>query len=110
MSGRSKRKKKRGSDDDSAEDTSATNSADEAFYASIESGAGRRTSGRERRATVAMEDYSHDFEGHYEDGSSKKRKKLATAGGSAKNKEWTQEADDALLSAIVKHGLGNGLK
>jgi len=93
-----KRKKKRGSDDDSAEDTSDTNSADEAFYAAIDAAGATRRSAREKKPLMD-EVYMHgDFP--LED-DKKKRPKVEP------QRQWTQDADDALLSAIVKHGLGN---
>ena len=89
-----KRKKKKGSDDED-EDTSDTNSADEAFYMAIDesaaAGRGRR-SGRAVKPPAEFAEYA-DF-----DDGEKKKARVAYP--------WTAEQDDALLSAIVKHGIG----
>lgn len=91
-----RKKKKAGSDDDDEDDTSATNSADEAFYSMIDAAPGRR-SGRATKAPgqFASGDYAGDSD---DDRPKKKVPRVAVA--------WTADQDDALLSAIVKHGIG----
>ena len=74
----------------------------QAFYAAIDAG-GRRST-RERRPPTLDEGYMHpDFEVADDDdyGSKSKRKSAVKA------IPWTTDADDALLSAIVKHGEGH---
>lgn len=96
-----KRRKKKGSD--SEEESSGADSADEAFFLAIgdDAAAGGR-SRRSGRATQVPAAYA-DYVDHMSEDESGKAKRPTRAPPAS----WTPDADDALLSAIVKHGVGS---